>query len=164
VPGGPLPSGARPKDEKDKTGGKSPDKQPDARKMAAASVPTRTIVSYASGKCIDVTNRGRTGVPLQIWDCDPVVDWKRWAFYSDNTIRSMGKCMTLAGGSANGTPIELASCNGGASQRFVLNKSLDLVNITADKCVDVKDKKTGNGTTLQLWQCSGTSNQKWHTG
>lgn len=72
--------------------------------------------------------------------------------------------MTVAGGSANGTGIEIAHCNGGWSQRFKLNGSLDLVNIAADKCVDVQDQQTGNGTRLQLWQCGGTSNQKWHTG
>jgi hypothetical protein len=128
-----------------------------------ASVQTATIVSYASGKCIDVTSEGRTGVPIQIWNCDPVTDWKRWAFYSDGTIRSQGHCMAVAGGSANGTPIEVTGCNGGPSQRFNLNSAHDLVNIAADKCVDVKDQKTENGTPLQLWSCGGTSNQKWHT-
>jgi hypothetical protein len=27
--------------------------------------------------------------------------------------------------------------------------------------VDVKDMETGNGTPLQIWECAGTSNQKW---
>ncbi|MFL6052890.1 MAG: ricin-type beta-trefoil lectin domain protein [Actinoallomurus sp.] len=128
----------------------------------ASSVQTTTIVSYASGKCIDVTNEGQTGVPIQIWNCDPVTDWKKWAFYSDGTIRSQGHCMT-AGGSGNGTPIEVMSCNGGSAQHFNLNSAHDLVNVAADKCVDVKDQKTDNGTPLQLWSCGGTSNQKWHT-
>jgi hypothetical protein len=131
--------------------------------FSKATIPTATIVSYASGKCIDVTNEGQTGVPIQIWDCGPVTDWKRWAFYSDGTIRSQGHCMTVAGGSGNGTPIEVMPCNGGSSQRFNLNNAHDLVNVAADKCVDVKDKQTANGTKLQLWSCGGTSNQKWHT-
>jgi hypothetical protein len=130
---------------------------------ATTTVPTATIISYATSKCIDVTNEGQTGVPIQIWTCDPVTDWKRWAFYSDGTIRSQGHCMTVAGGSANGTPIEVMPCNGGSAQRFNLNNAHDLVNIAADKCVDVKDKQTANGTKLQLWSCGGTSNQKWHT-
>jgi hypothetical protein len=65
------------------------------------------------------------------------------------------------GGSADGTPIQLARCNGGPAQRFTLNGASDLVNQAADKCVDVKDKGTTNGVRLQLWQCAGTSNQKW---
>ena len=142
------------------SGGQSP-----ARKaqVYSANVQTASIISYASGKCIDVTNEGQTGTPIEIWQCSPITAWKSWAFYSDGTIRSQGHCMTVAGGSANGTPIEVMPCNGGASQRFNLNNAHDLVNIAADKCVDVKDKKTGNGTKLQLWSCGGTSNQKWHT-
>jgi hypothetical protein len=133
------------------------------RAPVMAALAQKTLVSNASGKCIDVTNEGQTGVPLQIWDCGPVTDWKLWSFYTDHTIRSMGKCMTLVGGSANGNPIELNPCRGDASQRFVLNGSSDLVNIAADKCVDVRDKQTANATRLQIWQCGGTSNQKWHT-
>jgi hypothetical protein len=58
----------------------------------------------------------------------------------------------------------LAKCNGSSAQKFTLNSSNDLVNLNADKCVDVKDQQTANGTPLQLWSCGGTSNQKWHLG
>jgi streptogrisin C len=30
--------------------------------------------------------------------------------------------------------------------------------------VDVKDLATGNGGRLQIWDCSGSSNQKWRKG
>jgi hypothetical protein len=129
----------------------------------AAAAQTAAIVSNASGKCIDVTNEGQTGVPIQIWQCSPMTAWKSWAFYSDGTIRSQGHCMTVGGGAGNGSPIEVTPCDGGPAQRFTLNNAHDLVNVSADKCVDVKDKETGNGTPLQLWTCMGTSNQKWHT-
>jgi Ricin-type beta-trefoil lectin domain len=130
--------------------------------MYQKSAQGQSIVSYASNRCIDLINGQRdNGTPLQIWDCGGV-SWQKWIFEPDNTVRTGGKCMTAVGGSASGTPIEIEDCNGGAAQRFVLKKSLDLVNIAADKCVDVKDKQTANGTRLQLWTCKGTSNQKWH--
>ena len=66
----------------------------------------------------------------------------------------------LNGSSADGTPIVLEPCNGGAAQRFNLNAAHDLTSST-DKCVDVKDQQTADGTTLQLWTCTGTANQKW---
>jgi hypothetical protein len=89
---------------------------------------------------------------------------KGWVFEPDGTVRSLDLCMALAGGSsANGTTIEVTQCDGGPAQRFSLNRSSDLVNVAADKCVDVKDQQTTDGARLQLWQCSGTSNQKWHT-
>jgi len=131
----------------------------------AAPLPTRSIVSYASSRCIDVTNgQATSGTPLQIWDCSGA-NWQQWSFPSDGTVRSLGMCMTVAGGStANGAAIELAKCDGSASQKFTLNSSYDLVNPHANACVDVKDQQTANGTPLQLWSCGGTSNQKWHLG
>jgi hypothetical protein len=105
--------------------------------------------------------KAEDGSPLQIWDCGGA-SWQKWSFKSDGTVRSMGMCMDLAWGSSDdGTTIQLARCHGGPAQHFDLNGAGDLVNTGADKCVDVKDKRTGNGTGLQLWQCAGTSNQKW---
>ena len=129
---------------------------------AATAVVTHSIVSYASNRCIDVTGgQASSGAPLQIWSCTGA-SWQRWSF-QNGTIRSMGMCMTMAGGASNGTPIQLATCNGGVAQRFKLNGSQDIVHSGTSECLDVKDQNTGNGTRLQLWKCSGTSNQKWHT-
>jgi Ricin-type beta-trefoil lectin domain len=129
---------------------------------AEAAVVTHSIVSYASNRCVDVGGGHASGSPLQIWDCTGA-SWQRWSF-ENGTIRSMGMCMTMAGGASNGTPIQLATCNGGAAQRFKLNGGRDIVHSGTSECVDVKDQKTGNGTRLQLWKCSGTNNQKWRTG
>jgi hypothetical protein len=35
------------------------------------------------------------------------------------------------------------------------------VNASSGKCVDVASAGTANGSTLQLWTCTGGSNQKW---
>jgi Ricin-type beta-trefoil lectin domain len=129
---------------------------------AAAAIPTRRIVSNASGRCVEVLSGGGAGTIVQIWDCTSA-SWQQWSFRADGTIRWNNLCVTVAGEFANGTPIRVEGCNGGAAQRFALNSSQDLVNVSADRCVDVKDQKTENGTPLQLWQCGGTSNQKFHT-
>jgi hypothetical protein len=176
APGGRPGAPGAPGNPSPQTPGKSADGKGSAKKSgsgstgssgsgvrAEAAVVTHAIVSYASNRCIDVTGgRASSGAPLQIWSCTGA-SWQRWSFQG-GTIRSMGMCMTRAGGASNGTPIQLAACNGGAAQRFVLNGSLDIVNSGTSECVDVKDQNTGNGTRLQLWKCSGTSNQKWHTG
>ena len=62
---------------------------------------------------------------------------------------------------ANGSGIQLARCNGGWAQQFHLTGADDLLNPATGKCVDVTDAATGNGARLQLWDCAGTSNQKW---
>lgn len=128
---------------------------------APKALATSVIVNHGGGKCIDVTDEGRTGVQLGIWDCEPVEPWRTWTFYSDGTVRSEGHCMTAVG-SGDGAPIQVRSCVGGAAQRFTLNAAHDLVNVAADKCVDVTDGRVHeNGAPLQLWSCSGDSNQKW---
>ncbi|WP_329140486.1 ricin-type beta-trefoil lectin domain protein [Streptomyces sp. NBC_00670] len=128
------------------------------------SAPGTTLYSHASHRCIEmVGHKGADGSPLEIWDCGKA-DWQKWDFRSDGTIRSMGLCMDVAWGSReNGAVIQLAVCSGNPAQQFRLNSSNDLVNPQADKCVDVKDQATGNGTRLQLWDCNGQDNQKWST-
>jgi hypothetical protein len=132
---------------------------------AAAATAAHSIVGSASGRCIDVTGRRATdGNPLQIWRCLNIPGQK-WTFYKDGTLRSMGLCMDVAWGSHDdGAVIQLANCHGGPAQHFYFSSAGDLVNAGADKCVDVKDKGTANGTSLQLWQCTGGSNQKWSLG
>ena len=123
------------------------------------------LVGWGSGRCIDVTDAqsgsAASGTRLQIWGCAGSSN-QRWSFQSDGTVRSLGKCMTVAGNStASGAAIQLATCNGGPGQQFYLAGAGDLVNRAADRCVDVLDKGTADGTKLQLWTCAGTSNQKW---
>ncbi|MEU4094794.1 ricin-type beta-trefoil lectin domain protein [Streptomyces sp. NPDC026673] len=122
------------------------------------------IYSHGSGRCIGVVNgpTAGSGARMEIWDCQNVA-WHRWTL-SNNTVRSQGKCLTLNGGStADGTAILWKDCNGSSSQRFWLNPAHDLVSLKADKCVDVLDFGTANGSRLQLWSCGGTDNQKWST-
>ena len=92
-------------------------------------------------------------------------DAKNWAFTA-GTIRSENnKCLDVTGKStANGTPIEIWNCTGGANQQFVLSAAGDLVNPQANKCVDITGYNKANGATLTLWDCIGGANQKWHRG
>jgi Ricin-type beta-trefoil lectin domain len=128
--------------------------------VRSAPATGNTIVSNASGRCIDISGNGSNGATLQIWSCTRA-SWQLWSFQS-GTFRSGNLCMT-ASGSSNGTRVSASSCNGSSSQLFRLTDANDIVHSGTSACVDVKDQKTSNGTSLQLWKCSGTSNQKWHT-
>ncbi|WP_443677142.1 protein kinase domain-containing protein [Micromonospora alfalfae] len=122
----------------------------------------KQISSFASDRCIDIPDGNAVaGVRLQIWDCRRTAK-QLWTFPADGTVRSMGKCLDVAGHSTeDGAAVQLAECSGAASQRFTLNKAYDLVNTRADRCVDVLDSNPDNGARLQIWQCSGNANQKW---
>ncbi|MBG6103365.1 MULTISPECIES: glycoside hydrolase family 16 protein [Micromonospora] len=123
---------------------------------------TNRIRGTQSGRCIDIPGADPVeGAKLQIWDCNTTAA-QSWTFASDGTVRAMGKCMDPAwAGTANGTEVNLVSCNGNTAQRFTLNASGDLVNLNANKCVDVREANPNNGGKLHLWDCLGAANQKW---
>ncbi|MET8266764.1 family 16 glycosylhydrolase [Micromonospora arida] len=123
---------------------------------------TNRIRGAQSGRCIDIPGADPVeGAKLQIWDCNTTAA-QSWTFASDGTVRAMGKCMDPAwAGTANGTEVNLVSCNGNTAQRFTLNASGDLVNLNANKCVDVREANPNNGGKLHLWDCLGAANQKW---
>ncbi|MER5464654.1 ricin-type beta-trefoil lectin domain protein [Streptomyces sp. NPDC002668] len=122
------------------------------------------IVGVASNKCVDVTehiNSAPNNTVLQIYSCGNNPN-QQWTFYSDGTIRSLGMCMfVLAGSTAQGAAIGVYQCNGSSSQQWRFTTAGDLVNVKADKCVDVRDFSTADRARLQLWTCAGSSNQKW---
>ena len=124
---------------------------------------TKRIIGW-QGLCIDVPGfNGVDGQRLQAATCNGQKA-QSWTFPGDGTIRIYGLCMDIAWASTdNGSAIQLARCNGGWAQKFVLTGAKDLVNPHADKCVDVKNWG-GSGSPLQLWECSGGGNQKWHLG
>ncbi|MCD0484792.1 ricin-type beta-trefoil lectin domain protein [Streptacidiphilus sp. ASG 303] len=119
------------------------------------------MVSFASSLCISAGS-GRDGQRLSVAACSPSSAPELWEVRSDGTIRSMGLCMDAAGaGTANGTAVQVARCNGGEAQHFVLNASYDLVNVNAHRCVSLAGGSTGPGTVLELRDCNGKGYQKW---
>ncbi|MEU3294358.1 RICIN domain-containing protein [Streptomyces longwoodensis] len=71
-----------------------------------------------------------------------------------------GKCLDLNGNnSANGTKVQLWSCNDGSNQSWTLasNNTLRI----AGKCLDVTGGGTANGTPVVIWDCTGGGNQQW---
>jgi chitinase len=70
-----------------------------------------------------------------------------------------GKCVDVsASQTANGTPIQLWSCNGTNAQRWSLG---DGTVRALGKCMDVSAGSTANGAKVQLWDCNGTGAQVW---
>ncbi|WP_399896182.1 ricin-type beta-trefoil lectin domain protein [Streptomyces sp. BBFR51] len=128
------------------------------------SMPGVGVFSHASQRCIDIVGgKAAQGARLMIWDCSGSAS-QHWTFPSDGTMRALGMCVELAGGSTDdGADLRMASCDGRQAQRFTLNARHDLVSGLANKCADVRDEQTSNGTRLQLWNCNGHDNQKWST-
>ncbi|QFZ19439.1 glycosyl hydrolase family 18 protein [Saccharothrix syringae] len=71
-----------------------------------------------------------------------------------------GKCVDVASAnSANGTAIQLWTCNGTNAQTWTAGTDGTLRAL--GKCLDVTSAGTANGTTTQLWDCNGTGAQTW---
>jgi beta-glucanase (GH16 family) len=77
------------------------------------------------------------------------------------TVRaSNGICLDVAGAAtANGTPIQLANCNGNTAQQWTVGT--DGTVRALGKCLDVSGGGTAAGTAVQLWDCNGTGAQQW---
>ncbi|RST10271.1 DUF1080 domain-containing protein [Streptomyces sp. WAC05374] len=71
-----------------------------------------------------------------------------------------GKCADVAGGaSADGTRIQLWTCNTTAAQTWTVPGDGTLRAL--GKCLDVSAAGTTDGTKIQLWTCNGTGAQQW---
>ncbi|NYH54740.1 beta-glucanase (GH16 family) [Nocardiopsis arvandica] len=77
---------------------------------------------------------------------------------------SNGVCLDVAGAqTGDGTPIQLANCNGSQAQQWTVGA--DGTVRAFGKCLDVAGGGTAAGTPVQLWECNGTGAQQWtHDG
>ncbi|WP_258049548.1 PQQ-dependent sugar dehydrogenase [Streptomyces finlayi] len=71
-----------------------------------------------------------------------------------------GKCVDVADGeSADGTQIQLWTCNQSAAQKWTVGADNTLRAL--GKCMDISGGGTADGTKIQLYGCNGTGAQKW---
>ncbi|MEV0132744.1 ricin-type beta-trefoil lectin domain protein, partial [Dactylosporangium sp. NPDC050688] len=71
-----------------------------------------------------------------------------------------GKCVDVAAaGTANGTQVQLYTCNGTNAQQWTVGD--DGTIRALGKCLDVNAASTANGTKIQIWDCNGTNAQQW---
>ena len=65
-----------------------------------------------------------------------------------------------AAGTANGTLVDLYTCNGTAAQVWQPQSNGELINPNSGKCLD-DTGFGGSGTQVQIWACADSSNQQW---
>ncbi|MEU1489051.1 ThuA domain-containing protein [Streptomyces sp. NPDC005776] len=74
-----------------------------------------------------------------------------------------GKCVDVDGAaSADGTQIQLYTCNQTAAQKWTVG--LDSTLRALGKCMDVSGGGSADGTKVQLYGCNGSGAQKWAPG
>jgi hypothetical protein len=71
-----------------------------------------------------------------------------------------GKCLDVAGaGTADGTKIQLYTCNNSAAQRWTVSPNSTVKAL--GKCLDIAGGGSANGTKVQLYTCNNTGAQNW---
>ncbi|MBB4794816.1 RICIN domain-containing protein [Streptomyces nodosus] len=109
------------------------------------------------GKCVQLV-----GSALQLYPCNGSAD-QQWKFASDGTLRKNGRCLTTAGRSTlDGARVVMNTCDATDVMQWRHSAGHDIVNVAADKCLDVAGAGTANGTPLQIAWCSGNAAQKWN--
>lgn len=69
-------------------------------------------------------------------------------------------CLDInASGTADGTKIQIWTCNGTGAQQWTIGSDGTFRGL--GKCLDVRFSGTTNGTIVQLWTCNGTGAQVW---
>ncbi|WP_433065311.1 PQQ-dependent sugar dehydrogenase [Dactylosporangium sp. CS-033363] len=138
---------------------------------AAVLVPAEaasgaTIVSVASGRCLDVTGRSHADkTAINIYDCNGQ-DNQAWTYTPAGELRvyDQPKCLDVAGqDTTSPATAQLYTCNGGANQQWRLNVDGSIVGVQSGLCLDVTGATTANSTPVNLWTCNGQSNQQWRS-
>ncbi|MGC5032581.1 ThuA domain-containing protein [Micromonospora sp. DT229] len=71
-----------------------------------------------------------------------------------------GKCLDVRNGSsADGTQVQILTCNGSAAQTWTVTPNSTIRAL--GKCLDVNGGAAADGTKIQLWTCNGGGAQNW---
>ena len=127
---------------------------------AAAVGATGPITGY-EGLCLDDRSASTALLnPIQVYTCNGT-SAQSWTYEANSTLEVLGLCLDVAGaGTADGTLVDLYTCNGTGAQTWTPQSNGELINPNSGKCLD-DTGFGGSGTQVQIWSCSGGTNQKW---
>jgi lysophospholipase L1-like esterase len=128
--------------------------------IGTPSGPSSTLVSAASGRCLDVPgSNGTNGTQTIIWDCNGGTN-QRWT-RNGQTLQSLGTCLDVPWNATAGSRVQIWDCNGGSNQQWNLNTNGTISSVLTGLCLDVSGGNTTNATPVILWSCSAAANQRW---
>jgi beta-glucosidase len=129
------------------------------------------LLNPQSGLCLTDPGSSTTpGTQVQIQTCSGSTDQK-WTPQAGSSVGGGGTgtgaitgyeglCLDVAGAnSANGTKIDVYTCNGTGAQQWTVETNQTLQAL--GKCLDVTGAGTANGTLVDLYACNGTGAQVW---
>ncbi len=142
--------------------------------------PGVELVNHATGRCLDNYDTSSTGngtdngTQLDIWACNGNPN-QQWTLpypqpgVSDRLISNYpagaGAAAPMCaddynGSSTNGNKIDTWECNNNAGSQDWMIAANGTLKINGS-CADVRDLGTADKTLVQLWSCTGATNQQW---
>jgi len=132
---------------------------------AATGLPAGVAINPTSGLITGtVAAIGNSTVSVTVTDSTQASGTAtfKWVVDAVGPIASgiAGKCVNdFLDRTANGSKIDLGSCNGTAAQEWTVEPDGTLrIN---GRCMDIAGASTANRAKIQLWSCTGGANQKW---
>jgi hypothetical protein len=131
-------------------------------------VTAGTPIVLPGGQCVDVAGAdvGGNGAAVDVWECHNAATFfplnldQQWTLNSDDTVRTLGRCLDIVGNSTTpGAKLQLYDCNGVGGQKWVPQTNGSLLNPQSGLCLDDPSGNTTDGTPLQVWTCNGLSAQ-----
>ena len=99
--------------------------------------------------------------PVQVYTCNGTNAQNWTVVQAGSTLHVLGLCLDVnGGGTADGTTVDIYTCNNTGAQVWEPESNGALYNPQSNKCLD-DTGFGGSGTQLQIWDCSGGSNQDW---
>ncbi|MDG6103193.1 PQQ-dependent sugar dehydrogenase [Dactylosporangium aurantiacum] len=137
-----------------------------AARTPADAAAGATVVSAASGRCLDVVGQSQADkAGVDIYDCNGQAN-QAWTYTAAGEFRvyASPKCLDVAGQDTTAPAVvQIYTCNGGANQRWRINADGTITGVQSGLCLDVTGAATANSTPVGLWTCNGQSNQRWST-
>jgi hypothetical protein len=129
-------------------------------RTTAESLSRGPIVGLAT-KCIDVVGDDPNGSELWLYECFGA-SGQLWQAPGDGTLRIYRKCLDVDA-LTNMTPIKVLPCDGSDTQQWSTRHDGTVVNLAANRCVDVLNNGRVDGTDLVIVDCHRAPNQRWST-
>lgn len=127
------------------------------------AAPINYPIVNASGKCLDNTgNIKRENNPVIIYTCNKT-GAQQWTHKANKTIVNQnGLCLTALG-TSNGDRLVVAACAPNNPNQYwnIDTVAHSIRGQVSNKCVDNRDKLVVDKNPIQIWSCTGNSQQVW---
>ncbi len=118
-------------------------------------------VFASNTKCVESPNYN-TGnqTQLGIYNCHGGTN-QQFQMEGDRIRLYHNKCLDVPGNKDAGTPLVIHDCHGDVNQQWKLRNDGSLYSAYANKCVDIRNGKNALFAKLILWNCNGSTSQRW---